>query len=139
MPGSWSRSLRHGIWITSFTRGDRPGQIAPGPVYRVGARARWGFARAGRASAARLGWTCRRPPWELPARSRSLTLGTMSKSRQEVLEESRRKGTVAGVAAVATVALGATIGLPVAVVAAVPTALLSYRWWKHRAANGIKF
>jgi hypothetical protein len=63
----------------------------------------------------------------------------MSKSRQEVLEESRRKGTVAGVAAVATVALGATIGLPVAVVAAVPTALLSYRWWKHRAANGIKF
>ena len=63
----------------------------------------------------------------------------MSKSRQEVLEESRRKGTVAGVAAVATVALGATIGLPVAVVAALPTALLSYRWWKHRAANGIKF
>ena len=60
-------------------------------------------------------------------------------TRSEVLEESRRKGTVAGVAAVATVALGATIGLPVAVVAALPTALLSYRWWKHRAANGIKF
>jgi hypothetical protein len=63
----------------------------------------------------------------------------MSKTRSEVLEESRRKGTVAGVAAVATVALGATIGLPVAVIAAVPTALLSYRWWKHRASNGIKF
>ena len=31
-------------------------------------------------------------------------MSTMSKSRQEVLEESRRKGTVAGVAAVATVA-----------------------------------
>ena len=63
----------------------------------------------------------------------------MSKSRREVVEESRRKGTVAGVAAAATVALGATIGLPVAVVAALPTAWLGYRWWKHRAENGIKF
>jgi hypothetical protein len=63
----------------------------------------------------------------------------MSKSRQEVLEESRRKGTVAGVAAAATVALGVAVSLPVAIVAAVPTALLGYRWWKHRANNGIKF
>jgi hypothetical protein len=63
----------------------------------------------------------------------------MSKTRQEVLSESRRKGFVAGAAAVTTVALGATIGLPVAVVAAVPTALLGWRWWKHRANNGIKF
>jgi hypothetical protein len=68
-----------------------------------------------------------------------LTLQAMSKSRREVVEESRRKGTVAGVAAAATVALGATIGLPVAVVAALPTAWLGYRWWKHRAENGIKF
>jgi hypothetical protein len=60
----------------------------------------------------------------------------MSKSRQEVLSDSRRKGFVAGAAAVATVAVGATIGLPVA---AVPTALLGWRWWKHRAENGIKF
>jgi len=29
--------------------------------------------------------------------------------------------------------------LPVAVVAAVPTAWLGWRWWKHRAENGIKF
>jgi hypothetical protein len=63
----------------------------------------------------------------------------MTKSRREVVEESRRKGVVAGAAAAATVALGATVGLPVAVVAAVPTALLGWRWWKHRAENGIKF
>lgn len=63
----------------------------------------------------------------------------MSKSRSEIIEESRRKGAVAGVAAAATVALGATVGLPVAVIAAVPAALLGYRWWKHRATNGIKF
>ncbi len=63
----------------------------------------------------------------------------MSKPRSEVLQESRRKGVVAGVAAATTVALGATVGLPVAVVAAVPTALLGWRWWKHRANNGIKF
>jgi hypothetical protein len=63
----------------------------------------------------------------------------MTKSRREVIEDSRRKGFTAGAAAVATVALGATVGLPVAVVAAVPTALLGWRWWKHRAENGIRF
>ena len=63
----------------------------------------------------------------------------MSKSRSEVVEESRRKGVAVGVATVGTVALAA-IGWPVtAVVAAVPTAVLGYRWWKHRAENGIKF
>jgi hypothetical protein len=63
----------------------------------------------------------------------------MSKSRKEVLDESRRKGTAAGVAVAATVAL-AVVGAPVvAAVAAVPTAMLGYRWWKHRADNGIKF
>jgi len=63
----------------------------------------------------------------------------MSKSRQEVLDDSRRKGLYAGAAATATVVLGATVGLPLAVVAAVPTAVLGWRWWKHRAENGIKF
>jgi hypothetical protein len=68
-----------------------------------------------------------------------LTLCVMSKTRTEVLEESRRKGVLAGGAAAVTVVLGATVGLPVAVVAAVPSAWLGYRWWKHRAQNGIKF
>jgi hypothetical protein len=63
----------------------------------------------------------------------------MSKTRSEVVEESRRKGVAAGVATVGTVAL-AVAGAPVvAVIAAVPTAFLGYRWWKHRAENGIKF
>jgi hypothetical protein len=63
----------------------------------------------------------------------------MSKSRQEVLEESKRKGVVAGVATVATVAVGALVSVPLAAVAAVPTAYLGWRWWKHRAQNGIRF
>ena len=66
-------------------------------------------------------------------------MGAMSKPRSEVVAESRRKGAVAGAAAVATVALVATAPLVIAVVAAVPSALLGWRWWKHRAENGIKF
>jgi hypothetical protein len=62
----------------------------------------------------------------------------MAKSRSDVLSESRRKGFVAGTAAAATVVLGA-VSLPIGVVAAVPTAVLGWRWWKHRAENGIKF
>ena len=75
----------------------------------------------------------------LRIRPESRTLSAMSKSRQDVVSDSRRKGFVAGAAAVATVAIGATIGLPIAAVAAVPTAVLGWRWWKHRAENGIKF
>jgi hypothetical protein len=63
----------------------------------------------------------------------------MSKSRSEVVEESRRKGFAAGVATAATVTLGVVVSLPVAAVAAVPAAWLGWRWWKHRAENGIKF
>jgi hypothetical protein len=63
----------------------------------------------------------------------------MSKSRSEVLEESRRKGFRAGAAAAATVVLGAAVGPVTAVVAAVPAAYLGWRWWNHRAKNGIKF
>jgi hypothetical protein len=63
----------------------------------------------------------------------------MSKSRSEVLAESQKKGVVAGVATAAVVGLG-VIGWPIAAVAgAVPAAVLTYRWWKHRAENGIKF
>ncbi len=64
----------------------------------------------------------------------------MSKPRTEVLAESKRKGVYAGVAGVATVGL-AVVGAPVVLTAAaaVPAALLTYKWWKHRAENGIKF
>jgi hypothetical protein len=63
----------------------------------------------------------------------------MGETRSQVLEESRRKGLAAGVATAGTVALAA-VGWPIAAtVAAVPAAMLGYRWWKHRAANGIRF
>lgn len=64
----------------------------------------------------------------------------MSKSRSEVVQESKIKGFAAGAAAVATVAVGVTLASPVAVaIAAVPTAVLGWRWWKHRAENGLRF
>jgi hypothetical protein len=63
----------------------------------------------------------------------------MSKTRNEVLEESKRKGLAAGLAAAATVAVGVAVSAPVAVVVAVPAAVLGWRWWKHRAENGIRF
>jgi len=66
-------------------------------------------------------------------------LGGMSESRSKVLEESKKKGVQAGAAAAATVAL-AVAGAPVfAAIAAVPAAVLGWRWWKHRAENGIRF
>jgi hypothetical protein len=75
----------------------------------------------------------------LRGRLRDPTLAGMSKSRTQVVEESRRKGVKAGAAAAATVVLGATAGPFLAAVAAVPTAYLGWRWWKHRAENGLKF
>jgi hypothetical protein len=63
----------------------------------------------------------------------------MSKTRSEVLAESQRKGMAAGAAAVATVTLGIVVAAPVAAIAAIPTAVLTYRWWRHRAENGIRF
>jgi Spy/CpxP family protein refolding chaperone len=63
----------------------------------------------------------------------------MPQTRRQIVEESRRKGVTAGAAVAATVALG-VVGLPVAAaMAAVPSAWLGWRWWKHRAQNGIKF
>lgn len=59
--------------------------------------------------------------------------------RGEVVAESRKKGIVATAAAAGAVTLG-VLGLPVlAGVAAVPAAVLTYKWWKHRAVNGIRF
>ena len=66
-------------------------------------------------------------------------VGVMSKSRTEVIADSRKKMTVAGATTAAAVGIG-LLGFPVtAVVAAVPAAVLTYRWWKHRSENGIKF
>lgn len=62
-----------------------------------------------------------------------------TKPRSEVLEESKKKGVVAGAAAAATVVAGVAVSLPAAAVLAVPTAVLGWRWWKHRAENGIRF
>ena len=63
----------------------------------------------------------------------------MSKTRSEVLQESRKKGFVAGATTAGAVAAGVVIGTTAGVVAAVPAGLLVYRWWKHRAENGIRF
>jgi hypothetical protein len=63
----------------------------------------------------------------------------MNEKRSDVLAESKRKGMAAGVATAAAVALG-VVHLPVtALFATVPAAILGYRWWRHRAVNGIRF
>ena len=63
----------------------------------------------------------------------------MSKSRNEVVQESKVKGATAAAATVATVVLGVVAPPAAAVIAAVPAAVLTWRWWKHRAENGIRF
>jgi hypothetical protein len=67
------------------------------------------------------------------------TLFAMSKTRTEVLEESRKKGIVAGATTAGAVAAGVLVSATVGAVAAVPAAYLAYKWWKHRSENGIKF
>jgi uncharacterized membrane protein len=63
----------------------------------------------------------------------------MANTRSEVLAESRKKGVVAGATTACAVAAGVVVAPVVGVLAAVPAALLTYRWWKHRADNGIRF
>lgn len=67
------------------------------------------------------------------------TLFAMSKTRTEVLEESRRKGIVAGASTAGAIAAGIFVGTTAGAIAAVPAAYFAYKWWKHRAENGIKF
>ncbi len=55
------------------------------------------------------------------------------------MQESSKKGLAAGAAAAGTVVVGVLLSPYLAVVAAVPAAVLGYRWWTHRAKNGIKF
>ncbi len=56
-----------------------------------------------------------------------------------MLEESRKKGLVAGATTAGAVAAGVLVAPFAGAVAAVPAAYLAYKWWKHRAENGIKF
>ena len=64
----------------------------------------------------------------------------MSKTRTEVLDESKKKGIVAAAATTGAVAAGVLLASPViGVVAAVPGAYFAYKWWKHRSENGIRF
>lgn len=67
------------------------------------------------------------------------TLLGMAKSRTEVLQESRKKGMVAGATTAGAVAAGVLVGTTAGAIAAVPAAWLTYKWWKHRAQNGIRF
>jgi hypothetical protein len=67
------------------------------------------------------------------------TLSSMSKTRTEVLEESRKKGIVAGAGTAGAVAAGVLVTPFVGALAAVPAAYLAYKWWKHRSENGIRF
>ncbi len=64
----------------------------------------------------------------------------MAKARSDVQKESRKKGTVAGGAAVLTGVGVATVGVvPLTIAGIGATGFLAYRWWKHRAKNGIRF
>lgn len=63
----------------------------------------------------------------------------MSETRTSVLAESKKKGIVAGATTVAAVAAGAAISATAGVVLAVPAAFFGWRWWQHRAKNGIRF
>ena len=63
----------------------------------------------------------------------------MSKTRSEVLAESKKKGLIAGATTAGAVAAGVLMAPFAGVVVAVPAVYFGYKWWKHRADNGIKF
>ncbi len=64
----------------------------------------------------------------------------MSKTRTEVLDDSKKKGIVAAVATSGAVAAGVLLASPVmGAVAAVPGVYFAWQWWKHRTENGIRF
>jgi len=63
----------------------------------------------------------------------------MSQGRRETLDESKKNGIVAGTVTAATVVAGVWISPVLAVIGAPAAAYYGYRWWKHRAQNGIRF
>lgn len=67
------------------------------------------------------------------------TLPLMSKTRSQVVEEGRKKSIVAGATTAGAIAAGVLVAPVAGALAAVPAAYFTYKWWKHRAENGIKF
>jgi uncharacterized membrane protein len=63
----------------------------------------------------------------------------MSKTRTEVLEESRKKGMIAGATTAGAIATGVLLAPVAGVVVAVPAVYFAYKWWQHRSKNGIRF
>ena len=78
------------------------------------------------------------PPSRTRVNLKAVYIAGMSKSRSEVLAESRSKGIVAGATTAGAVAAGVFVAPIAGVVVAVPAAVFVYKWWKHRAENGIK-
>lgn len=66
-------------------------------------------------------------------------LDPVAETRTDVRKKSRRKGLVAGASAVATGVAVATVGLvPLTVAGVGATGYFAWRWWDHRAKNGLK-
>ncbi len=62
------------------------------------------------------------------------------KGRKDILDESRKKGMLAGGSAVATGVAAATVGLvPLTIAGVGATGYFTFRWIRHRARNGIRF
>jgi hypothetical protein len=58
----------------------------------------------------------------------------------EVKKESKKKGLMATAAGVGTVGLATVLASPVVAVAGgVGTVYLTYKWFEHRAKNGLRF
>ncbi|MCB9612260.1 MAG: hypothetical protein H6721_32395 [Sandaracinus sp.] len=64
----------------------------------------------------------------------------MGSTRDDARKTSRRKGLVASSTAVATGVAAATLGLvPLTIAGVGASGYLAWRWWDHRAKNGLKF
>lgn len=62
----------------------------------------------------------------------------MSTRRDSAAQESTRKAITTTVVGAVTVTAGIVIAWPLAIVGAVPTAILGWDWWKHRVKNGLR-
>ncbi len=59
-------------------------------------------------------------------------------SRKDAQAESKRKAVVTTVVGAAAVTVGVVVAWPLAVVGAIPTAVLGWDWWRHRVKNGLR-